>query len=508
MALSFSSTAALVTHASGIRAGTQNPQPFKTNNQQQQLPLKKIPGDYGLPLIGPIRDRHDYLYTQGADEYFKSRIQRHQSTVLRLNMPPGPPISSNSNVIALLDGVSFPLLFDTNKVEKKDLFTGTYMPSLALTGGYRVLSYLDPSEPKHGLLKKFLFQILSSRRHVVIEEFRHSFGSMFGDIEKELEKTGKADFGEFNDQAAFGFLSKSLFGTDPESTALGKEGPGLILKWVLFQLGPLISIGLPSFIDDLVLRTIRLPSFLVKSDYQRLYDFFYTAASAALSESEKIGISKEEACHNLLFATCFNSFGGMKIFFPSLVKWISRCGARLHSKLSNEIRTAVKLHDGKVTMRAMEEMPLLKSLVYEAFRMEPPVPMQYGKAKKDIIVESHDNVFKVKKGEMLFGYQPFATKDGRIFDRPEEFIAERFIGVEGERLLKHVIWSNGPESESPRLDNKQCAGKDFVILVSRLLIVELFLRYDSFDIQLETFALGTSVTITSLKKAAAPSLQT
>jgi hydroperoxide dehydratase len=33
------------------------------------------------------------------------------------------------------------------------------------------------------------------------------------------------------------------------------------------------------------------------------------------------------------------------------------------------------------------------------------------------------------------------------------------------------------------LGNKQCAGKDFVVLVARLLVVELFLRYDSFEIE-------------------------
>jgi hydroperoxide dehydratase len=68
-------------------------------------------------------------------------------------MPPGPFISQDPNVIVLLDAKSFPVLFDSSKVEKKDLFTGTYTPSLALTGGYRVLSYLDPSEPNHAKLK-------------------------------------------------------------------------------------------------------------------------------------------------------------------------------------------------------------------------------------------------------------------------------------------------------------------------------------------------------------------
>ncbi|CAI9757933.1 unnamed protein product [Fraxinus pennsylvanica] len=152
-------------------------------------------------------------------------------------------------------------------------------------------------------------------------------------------------------------------------------------------------------------------------------------------------------------------------------------------------------------MGAMERMPLMKSTVYEALRIEPPVPSQYAKAKQDFIIESHDAAFRIKEGEILYGFQPFATKDPRIFDRSEEFLADRFVGENGEKLLKNVVWSNGPETERSTINNKQCAGKDFVVLVSRLLLVELFLRYDSFDIEVAASPLGASVTLTSLKRA-------
>jgi hypothetical protein len=35
---------------------------------------------------------------------------------------------------------------------------------------------------------------------------------------------------------------------------------------------------------------------------------------------------------------------------------------------------------------------------------------------------------------------------------------------------------------SPTLQDKQCVGKDFVVLIARLLVTELFLRYGSFDV--------------------------
>ncbi|KAJ8645680.1 hypothetical protein MRB53_007428 [Persea americana] len=481
-------------------SSTPSPQ---TKTPSSNLPLLKVPGSYGLPFIGPIQDRLDFYYFQGREDFFKSRIQKHRSTVFRTNMPPGPFIAPNPKVVALLDGASFPILFDVSKVEKKDLFTGTFMPSTDLTGGYRVLSYLDPSEPKHAQLKRLLFSLLKSGRNRVIPGFQDCFGSLFSTVEAELSSKGKADFNAPNESAAFNFLAKSLFDADPAKTELGSDGPGLVGKWVVFQLGPLLTLGLPKLVEELLLHTFRLPAFLIKSDYQRLYDFFYSAPGSepVFAEGEKMGISREEATHNLLFATCFNSFGGMRIFFPTIMKWVGRSGSKIHRRLAEEVRSALKSSGGEVTMRAIEQMPLVKSVVYEALRIDPPVAFQYGRAKRDLVVESHDAAFEVKKGEMLFGFQPYATRDPRIFDRAEEFVADRFVGEEGMGLLKHVLWSNGPETGNPTVDNKQCAGKDFVVMVSRLLVVELFRRYDSFEIEVGSSALGSSISLTSLKRA-------
>lgn len=292
--------------------------------ESTRLPIRKVPGDYGLPFVGPLNDRLDYFYNQGRDEYFRSRIQKYQSTVFRANMPPGPFISSNPNVVVLLDAKSFPLLFDVTKVEKKNLFTGTFMPSTELTGGYRILSYLDPSEPSHGKLKRLLFFLLKSRRDKVIPEFQASYSELFEKLESEIASQGKSSFSEANDQAAFNFLARSLHDTNPADTKLGFDGPKLISKWVLFNLHPLLTLGLPKLLEELLIHTFSLPPILVKKDYNRLYEFFFQSSDFVFQEAERIGISKEEACHNLLFATCFNSFGGMKFLFPNMIKWIGR----------------------------------------------------------------------------------------------------------------------------------------------------------------------------------------
>jgi len=218
-----------------------------------------------------------------------------------------------------------------------------------------------------------------------------------------------------------------------------------------------------------------------------------------LKEAEKAGLKRSEACHNIIFTAGFNAYGGLKNQFPILFKWLGSCGEELHKELANEIRTVVK-HEGGVTIQSLEKMPLVKSVVYEAMRIEPAVPYQYAKAREDLIVKSHDAAFEIKKGEMIFGYQPFATKDSRVFDDPEVFVAKRFVG-EGDKLLKYVLWSNGKETEEPSVGNKQCPGKNLVVLLCRLFLVEFFLRYDTFENETKNNAFGAAVTITSLTKA-------
>lgn len=101
---------------------------------------------------------------------------------------------------------------------------------------------------------------------------------------------------------------------------------------------------------------------------------------------------------------------------------------------------------------------------------------------------------------MLFGYQPFATRDPRIFEDAEVFVPRRFVG-EGEKMLKHVLWSNGRETEEPSASNKQCPGKNLVVLLCRLFLVELFLRYDTFEFEYTQAGFGPTITIKSLTKA-------
>ncbi|GJN30767.1 hypothetical protein PR202_gb19103 [Eleusine coracana subsp. coracana] len=433
---------------------------------------RPVPGSYGLPVIGAVRDRLDFYYFQGQDKYFDSRVERYGSTVVRINVPPGPFMARDPRVVALLDAKSFPVLFDVTKV------------------------------------KQLLFSLLQSRKDAVVPTFRSNFSALFSTVESQLaakEGGNKVEFNKLNDATSFDFIGEAYFGVRPSTTDLGSDGPSKAAKWLLWQLHPLVTLGLPMIIEEPLLHTFHLPSFLVSGDYKALYSYFSTAASQSrvLDTAQSLGLSREEACHNLLFATTFNSYGGLKVLFPGLLAGVANAGQKLHSRLANEIRAAVAEAGGKVTLAAVEKMELVKSVVWESLRLDPPVKFQYGHAKTDMQIESHDGVlFQVNKGEMLFGYQPCATKDARVFGpTAREFVGDRFLGEKGKKLLKYVYWSNGRETENPSVDNKQCPGKNFVVLVGRLFLVELFLRYDTFTAEVGTELLGAKVVFTGVTKA-------
>ncbi|OEL17688.1 Allene oxide synthase 4 [Dichanthelium oligosanthes] len=478
------------------------------------LPVRKIPGGYGVPFFSPLRDRLDYYYFQGVEEYFRSRIARHGgATVLRVNMPPGPFVSGDHRVVAVLDARSFRVMLDDSRIDKSGTLDGTFMPSLALFGDHLPLAFLDGADPRHASLKRVMIRLAAARMHHVAPAFGAAFAATFDGVEAGLAASGAVEFNKHNMRHMLDFTCAALFGGALPSNAIGDDATAKAFKWLVFQLHPLASKAIkPWLLEDLLLHTFRLPPFLVRGDYAKLTAYFTNVAAGVLDDAEKAdpgSIPRDELLHNLIFLAIFNAYGGYKIFLPHLVKWLARAGPELHGRLADEVRAVVPTGStSAVTLTAVEKMPLVKSVVWETLRMNPPVEFQYGRAREDTIIESHDAAYEVKKGEMLCGYQPLATRDERVFQRGREFVPDRFAACSDDdrrRLLEHVVWSNGPETGEATEGNKQCPGKDAVVAVGRLMVAELFRRYDTFAASVEETPLEPVVTITSLTKAAAVS---
>ncbi|OVA09758.1 Cytochrome P450 [Macleaya cordata] len=471
-------------------ASTSSPAPTPVN-----LPVRTIPGSYGLPLIGPISDRLDYFWFQGPETFFKKRMEQHKSSVFRTNVPPTFPffVGVNPNMVAVLDCKSFSHLFDMDLVEKKNVLIGDFMPSVSFTGNIRVGVYLDTSEPQHSQVKSFAADILKRSSSVWVSELLSNLDIMWGTIEKDVSANKSSAFLVPLQKSIFRFLTKSLFGADPASSPeIGDNGYVMLDKWLALQLLPTQKIGILQPLEEIFLHSFAYPFALVSGDYNKLYEFVKKEGKETVQRGmTEFGLSQDETIHNLLFILGFNAFGGFSVFLPSLLNNLGSDKTGLQEKLRKEVKE--KSGSSPLSFNSVKEMELVKSFVYESLRFSPPVPFQYARARKDFVLSSYDSAFQIKKGELLCGYQPLVMRDPTVFDNPDTFVPDRFTKEKGQELLNYLYWSNGPQTGSPSTSNKQCSAKDVVVLTACLLVADLLLRYDSFS--------ASSGSITAIEKA-------
>lgn len=442
-------------------------------------PVQQIPGSYDSPTAEESTQGCEYF--RGIDNFFKRRVEKYKSTVFRAYLPP------NNQLIMLLDGKSFPALFDLRMVEKKNVVLGNYKISPEYTGGHMNYGNLDPSEEKHHRSKSWWLQLISNGRGRYFTEFVRVFDELTYAIEKDLASNEKPCFTTHIEQLIFNFLCRSITSADPIApgpASLGTEGPSDTKRWLGAMGGQITSCrAFPEFLHGLKIHCVPQPFSQVSQYYDNLYNFMWTNASSALDLAEnEFRLNREEACVNLLISICGNAVTSMAILFNYMFKLIADAGGPLQRDLTEDVRAAVRAYGG-INCRALANMALVRSTVYEVLRLEPPAAWQYARAKEDFLVESHDGLYPVKKGEMLCGYQPFATRDPKIFDRADEFVPSRFMGEEGEKMLKHLLWSNGRETDEPSADNKQCPANDITVMMAQLFLAHFFLRYDSFTLK-------------------------
>ncbi|KAJ0933354.1 putative cytochrome P450 [Helianthus annuus] len=459
-----------------------------SSSSSSSLPVREIPGSYGLPLLGPLTDRFNYSWFQGPEKFFRKRIEKNKSTVFRTNVPPSFPFFlANPNVVAVLDCKSFAHMFDMELVEKKNTLVGDWMPSTRFTGDRRVCAYLDTSEPQHEQIKNFAMDTLKRSSTIWVPTLTTLLDTMWDTIESQLD-SGPVNYLIPIQKFIFAFASLCIAGADPaNSPDIADKGYIRMDRWLAVQLLPIVPITAFQPLVEIFLHSFPYPYFLVSRDYKKLYEFVESEGKEVISRAQtEFKLSKEDATHNLLFILGFNAFGGFSILFPTLLSALATDETGVQEKLKKEVREKAGPASG-LSLRSVQEMDLVQSFVYETLRLNPPVPLQYGRARKDFELSSHDSVFKIKKGELLCGYQPLVMRDPKVFDDPETFVPDRFTGEKGKELLSYLYWSNGPQSGMPSGSNKQCAAKDYVTLTTSLFLAHMFLRYDSVTITNASF---------------------
>lgn len=435
---------------------------------------------------------------EAPPKYWENRMSQYNSTVFRTNMPPGWPWT-DSRCIMFLDQKSYPTVFDYDKVDKYKAFAGTIMPSTAYNGGLEMCAYLDASDKKHEQLKNYCFELLKLGSSKWAPEFHTSISNAFAQWEFKLDQKKPALVSPSLPEFLFRFSINAMTSADLDDVKIpGAEKPLIaeLQKWVGFQLMPFINTGsVPIFVEEL-LHVAPIPAKLTKGGYDKMVAFLQNYADETLALGLNHGLTKEEAVHNLIFFLVLNGHGGFCRFFPVILREVGK-NPELQAELRAEVRAATKATGGKVTMKAvMSDMPLVASTVFEALRIDPPVSFNYGRAKKDFVVESHDARFEIKKGEFLGGVNHIVSRDPKVFKSdPTKFNAKRFMGPEGEKLLQYLVWSNKRQTDECTANTKQCAGKDIVPLTGRLLLAEIFMRYDNF----KTDGIGSKMAFTSLQ---------
>ena len=366
------------------------------------------------------------------------------------------------------------------QVYKKDVLTANFMPSTSYFGGYRPCVYLDPSEERHTQHKSFILSVIKSSASRWIPETEKATNAALLEWEKSLSTsngkgvTVSAQAGE----VALKTLIQSLLQLDPIANGLS---PTFYQLWLAPQILPIASSGISPILDELIIHNIRVPYFLVAYFYNKVVEFYRKYAENIIEIANKeFGIDRDDALHAIAFFVGFNAFGGLSIFLPWIVTRVGQVGEDVQAAMAKEVREAVK-EEGGLTFTAIMKMELIRSAIYETLRLNPPVPYQYGIAKEDLEISSHEARFKVKKGEMLGGCLPFASRDPFIFgEDAENFVASRFVGSKGKSLLSHVLWANGPADATPSTSNKLCPGVSLVPLIGQVFLATFFLRYDSF----------------------------
>lgn len=195
----------------------------------------------------------------------------------------------------------------------------------------------------------------------------------------------------------FAFLTKSIVGADPSTDKeIEEKGFALLDSWLALQLLPITNIGVLQPLEEIFLHSFAYPSVLVSGPYKKLYNFVEKQGQEVLElATSEYGMKKEEAINNILFVLGFNAFGGFSVFFPSLITTIGRDKNGLRKNLREEVRRVLKSTNGEVGFESVKQMELVKSTVYEILRLNPPVPLQYGRARNNFVLSSHDVAFQV-----------------------------------------------------------------------------------------------------------------
>jgi len=144
-------------------------------------------------------------------------------------------------------------------------------------------------------------------------------------------------------------------------------------------------------------------------------------------------------------------------------------------KLRDEARTVVK--GSTCTFDEARELKYHAQVVYETLRLYPTVPSFPRECHKDTVLKSG---FDVPAGGLVFVSQSALNRNPALWDRPNDFVPERFEGVGELQMGRPVGVPNGPRYGFCPFGaaNRSCVGQRLAILEAVQILSSLVLRCD------------------------------
>jgi prostaglandin-endoperoxide synthase 2 len=412
--------------------------------------LRRVPGSYGLPLIGWLFDTFDIFLFSGCEKFFRRRQRKLGSTVFKINL--------FQPTIAMLDHRAISSLFASKDLaqEKPSNDFQFQIPPLPLVGNLAPSMFGDGDA--HDVPKRVYLRLLRERSATLAA----TFDATMRDFTARWVKLGRFNFRDELEDFVVTLMFRWILGESPAPKDVRELYSGIFSHW---------AIAITRYIPGSAFRRSL-------GIYRRLLEFVRTAPTfdeiAALAAAE--GMQDRDAlAKHLTFVLGMNSFLGNQSVLKSLIGELTN-SPELRAALREEIGTALGARGAASDMRTLSALPLLDRTLREILRLHPPVFFIYGRATRDRVIESVSGEFAIAKGDLVLGVIPMAHLDQAVFgEDASEFNPQRFARPE---LSRYLIWPRGAHDDPSTAENRACAGKDVALFIAKLFCAELLLNYD------------------------------
>ena len=372
-------------------------------------------------------------------EYYRHAMVTHDSTVFKVKFDEWTTI--------VCDHVGMKSVLDLNKVKRDDTGLGflDFKPDMMR----QHIPCLWSNDEMHEIKKEFLVSFIKDIHENVAK------AKMVEVIQKEFEKMSPisssndngVDLGDIESifiNAAHNIVSYMLLGEY-------LENPPAIYEWknTVFR-----KVGL---LFGSAENTIEMTN--------KVFDMFKSIKKMKnlSSKFEASGLNENDLYNEVLFMTCGNAFPGIEIYtMNSLLCYIRLSESdKLLLKEDAEKFFAADCYD--------DVLPTLQNI--HAFYMEVlrvhPIPVIYGRAKKDFLMKSTSGTFDVKENDLLCGMPYYVHRDPNLFEDPNDFNMHRPV----KQTEKYNFTYGGYYYGKAGGNNHKCAGDILLVHIIKIIIM-------------------------------------